>query len=110
MPSSRSPLPVIIAGVIGGLVLIVVIGTLAVWQYKRKTSVAPAAAPVTSARSVSTRSEQVDDKILRNEGLDDSDVSGLSLNELRILSNLHFARYGRKYERPGLGDYFSTRS
>ena len=112
-PHSKSSLPLIIAGVIAGsMLLILVIGILGVWLYKRKSSVvlAPvAAAPVTSATSVSSRSVQAEDKILRNEVLNDADVSGLSLNELRILRNVHFARYGRKYERPGLGDYFSTR-
>ena len=111
-PTSKSPLPYIIAGVIAGvLVLILAIGIFGVWLYKRKSSVAaaPTAAPVTSGTSVSSRSVQAEDKILRNESLTDADVSGLSLNELRILRNVHFARYGRKYERPGLGDYFSTR-
>jgi len=111
-PSSKSSLPIIIGGLIaGGLLLILVIGVLGVWLYKRKSSVAaaPAPAPVASSTSVSSRSVQAEDKILRNEALNDADVSGLSLNELRILRNVHFARYGRKYERPGLGDYFSTR-
>jgi hypothetical protein len=111
-PSSKSSLPLIIGGVIaGGIILILAIGVLGVWLYKRKSSVAaaPAPAPVASSTSVSSRSVQAEDKILRNEALNDGDVSGLSLNELRILRNVHFARYGRKYERPGLGDYFTTR-
>lgn len=112
-PSSKSSLPLIIAGVIaGGVILIIVIAVLGVWLYKRKSSLAPApaaAAPITSASSVSSRSVQAEDKILRNEALNDADVSALALGELRILRNVHFARYGRKYERPGLGDYFSTR-
>ena len=106
-PSSKSFLPLIVTGVIAGLVVILAIGILGVWLYKRKSSVA-AAAPATAATS-SSRSVQAEDKIIRNEALNDADVSGLSLNELRILRNVHFARYGRKYERPGLGDYFSTR-
>ena len=111
-PNSKSSLPLIIGGVIGSILLILAIGILGVWLYKRKSSAAlatPAPAPVTSATSVSSRSVQAEDKILRDEALNDADVSGLSLNELRILRNVHFARYGRKYERPGLGDYFSTR-
>ena len=38
-----------------------------------------------------------------------TDIEGLPPEELRIVRNVHFARYGRKYERPGLGDYFFTR-
>lgn len=111
-PSAKSSLPIIIAGVIAGsILLILALGVLGVWLYQRKSvALAPAAAaPVTSATSVSSRSVQAEDKILRNQLLGDADVSGLALNELRILRNVHFARYGRKYERPGLGDYFSTR-
>jgi YARHG domain len=111
---SKASFPLIIAGVIaGGFLLILAIGILGVWLYKRKSVTAantPPAAPITSATSVSSRSTQAEDKIIRNEPLNDADVSGLSLNELRILRNVHFARYGRKYERPGLGDYFWSRS
>ena len=112
-PKSKSSLALVITGVIAGsILLILAIGILGGWLYQWKSSVAvtpAAAAPVKSATLVSSRSLQAEDKILRNEVLNDVDVSGLSLTELRILRNVHFARYGRKYERPGLGDYFSTR-
>lgn len=55
------------------------------------------------------KAQQIEEKILRGEALNASNLEGLSTLELRILRNVHFARYGRKYERPGLGDYFYTR-
>lgn len=63
-----------------------------------------------SEQTMSARAQQIEDKILRGESLSQSDVSGLTPYELRVLRNVHFARYGRKYERPGLGDYFYSRS
>ena len=59
---------------------------------------------------VSAKAQQIEEKILRGESLSQSDVAGFTAYELRVLRNVHFARYGRKYERPGLGDYFYTRS
>ena len=104
----KSPRHFVIAGVV---VAILVISTLSIWLYKKKSAANPPPAPVTPASSiVSNRAIQTEEKIFRNEALTDSDVSGLSANELRILRNVHFARYGRKYEKPGLGDYFYTRA
>lgn len=68
------------------------------------------ASQTSSTLSLGTKGQQVEEKILRGEALSSSDIEGLSKNELRILRNVHFARYGRKYESPGLGDYFYTRS
>jgi hypothetical protein len=64
----------------------------------------------TSIITLSEKGQQIEGKILRGEALNSSDLEGFSTAELRILRNVHFARYGRKYERPGLGDYFYTRS
>lgn len=59
---------------------------------------------------MSDRARQVEEKILRNETLSDGDIGGLSAYELRVLRNMHFARYGRKYDQEGqLGGYFYTR-
>jgi len=62
-----------------------------------------------STLTLGEKAQQIEQKILRGDALSESDIEGLSATELRILRNVHFARYGRKYERPGLGDYFSTR-
>lgn len=63
-----------------------------------------------STLTLGEKGKQIEEKILRNETLTANDLEGLSTSELRILRNVHFARYGRKYERPGLGDYFYSRS
>lgn len=60
--------------------------------------------------TLSAKAQEIEEKILRGEALNASDLEGLSTSELRILRNVHFARYGRKYQSPGLGDYFNTRS
>lgn len=65
--------------------------------------------PTDSTLTLSEKAQQIEEKILRGETLAASDLEGLSPEELRILRNVHFARYGRKYEKPGLGDYFYTR-
>lgn len=96
----------------GAVVAMLAIGIFTVWLYKRNSDVGNAPANVNATQhavGVSDRAIQIEDKIIRNEVLTDSDVSGLSAHELRVLRNVHFARYGRKYEKPGLGDYFYTR-
>jgi hypothetical protein len=59
--------------------------------------------------SMGQKAMQIEARILRNDALSNADLGGLSAYELRVLRNVHFARYGRKYDRPGLGDYFVTR-
>lgn len=103
-PRSQRPLLIAI-----GIVVVVTIGVLGFWLYKKRT-VPSAVVPVASASSMMSQpAVQVENKILSNQSLTDNDTAGLSAQELRILRNVHFARYGRKYERPGLGEYFSTR-
>jgi hypothetical protein len=63
-----------------------------------------------STLTLSEKAQQIEEKILRGEALSADELEGLSAQELRILRNVHFARYGRKYEKPGLGDYFYNRS
>jgi hypothetical protein len=41
--------------------------------------------------------------------LTESDLQGLSKQELRILRNEIFARHGRKFKSEDLRDYFSTK-
>jgi hypothetical protein len=62
-----------------------------------------------STLTLGEKAQQIEKKILRGESLSASDLEGITTPELRILRNVHFARYGRKYDRPGLGDYFSAR-
>jgi hypothetical protein len=74
-------------------------------QSQAVTSPAPSPTP-----SMGDRAKQVEEKILRGDTLSGDDISGLSAHELRVLRNLHFARYGRKYDQAGeLGGYFYTR-
>ena len=68
-----------------------------------------AAVTSTPAPTMGDKATRVEEKILRGESLLESDTDNLSAYELRVLRNVHFARYGRQYDRPGLGDYFSTR-
>jgi hypothetical protein len=91
---------------------VIALGLGGVYLYQRNraqaetANTAPASAP---ALVMSERAKQVEAKILRGETLGDSDIRGLSADELRVLRNVHFARHGRRYDRPGLGDYYSTR-
>ena len=52
------------------------------------------------------KAKALEKKILNDEAVNETDLQGLSATELRILRNVNFARHGRKYDRPGLGDYF----
>lgn len=63
-----------------------------------------------SALTLSEKGQQIEQRILRDESLNVTDLEGLSTMELRILRNVHFARYGRKYDKGGLGDYFYSQS
>ena len=103
---------------IGGAMLLlgaVLIGLVIKSNSKKVSETISESANATSQESasiltISEKAKQIEEKILRDEALNVSDLEGLSLQELRILRNIHFARYGRKYDRPGLGDYFYTRS
>lgn len=96
--------------VIGACVVLLALSVAVFVVYKRNRARASQLA-VTAPLSptMSDRARQIEEKILRGEALDNSDLAGLSSYELRVLRNVHFARYGRKYEQPGLGDYFFTR-
>lgn len=109
---ANSKLMLLVAGI--GVVGILV-GLVGMYLYMRRSNntqaEATAASPTPSPiPTMSDRAQQIEEKILRGETLSGSDIAGLSAYELRVLRNVHFARYGRKYERPGLGDYFYTRS
>lgn len=108
--ASRSNFPIIF----GGITLIVIIFIALAFYFtsgsRTNSSNANSVSSNSSVITLSTKAQQVEEKILRGQALVSNDIAGLSTEELRILRNVHFARYGRKYERPGLGDYFYTRS
>jgi hypothetical protein len=56
------------------------------------------------------KAKLVEERLVNGETVSESDVQGLSSTELRILRNASFARHGRKYDSPGLGDYFNKRT
>jgi hypothetical protein len=87
---------------------VLLVALLALMIYRNRQQPAPSAAA--SDQIMSQRALQVEVQILNGASLTNADLAGLSAYELRVLRNVHFARYGRSYERPGLGDYFFTRA
>ena len=61
---------------------------------------------VTADSSVALRGE---DKVLKGDLLSESDLSGLSLTEIRRLRNTIFARHGRIFQTTELQNYFASR-
>lgn len=108
-PASQNSNPLVFVGIaLGVLLLLGAIAVVAViYTRERGTNSVSTSSPTGPA--LSTRGQEIEAKILRGERLTSNDLTGFSPEELRILRNVHFARYGRKYERPGLGDYFFTR-
>lgn len=91
----------------GGLAGVLVLALAAVWGYRNRQTATPAvAAP---SQVMTEKAKQVEARILQGATLANDELAGFSSYELRVLRNVHFARYGRGYERPGLGDYFYTR-
>lgn len=104
-------------GILGAMCLLILglIGVVIKFNSGRINQSAIENANSVSQSSASTltlgeKAQQIEEKILRGEALGESDLEGLSATELRILRNVHFARYGRKYEKPGLGDYFYSQT
>ncbi len=50
-----------------------------------------------------------EDKILKGDVLSESDLSGLSLVEIKRLRNTIFARHGRIFQTPELNNFFASR-
>lgn len=67
-------------------------------------NVANSSSPLT----LGDKARLVEAKMVNGESIAESEIQGLSPTELRILRNACFARHGRKYDSPDLGDYFST--
>jgi hypothetical protein len=107
--ANTKPILLIVGIAVIGLLMLVLIGSYLYKRNRTQPAVVSASPTPASAPTMSDRAKQVEEKILRGESLSDSDIAGLSAYELRVLRNVHFARYGRKYDSPGLGDYFNTR-
>lgn len=106
----------LLVGIGGAVILTIIIVAVSNKRINNQAgnSVTPSTTTATSSvtssnTTMSARAVQVEDKILQGEQLSDSDIAGLSPYELRVLRNVHFARHGRQFERPGLGDYFYSR-
>ncbi len=95
-------LPVLLIGVVGIVIVLTLAGFL-VYKYRSRTVAS------SSNNVMSQRAMNIEERIIRGETLSEADISGLTSYELRVLRNAHFARYGRGYDSPGLGDYFRTR-
>jgi YARHG domain len=101
---------VVVIGLSGILIVGLLIGLA---TFRNQTSPENANAAVQSANTgfaFTEKAQRIEERIVIGESLIPADIEGLGLPELRILRNVNFAKYGRKYERPGLGDYFYTRS
>lgn len=107
---TKNKLPLVIGGIV--LVALLLTGIIALILYSKSNNPSASTNVNTTSQSTLTLSEKaqkIEEKILRGEALNLSDIEGIPPEELRILRNVHFARYGRKYDKPGLGDYFFTR-
>lgn len=109
--NNPKPILLIVGIAVIGLFMLGLLGTYLYKKNRTQTEVVATSPTPTPAPTMSDRAKQVEEKILRDETLSDGDIAGLSAYELRVLRNVHFARYGRKYDQEGqLGGYFYTRS
>ncbi len=110
-PSKRKLLVplVVVIGLLGILILGLLIGLA---TFRDQTSPGNVNASVQATNmdfALTEQAQRIEGRILNGESLSFADLEGLAMPELRVLRNAHFAKYGRMYERPGLGDYFFTR-
>jgi hypothetical protein len=109
--AGRSALVAGIAGAVIVLSIAIIVLALRPFFHSAPTATGSTVAPPADGSSslvLGPRAKEIERRILNNEALAESDLLGLGSSELRILRNVHFARYGRRYDRPGLGDYFGT--
>lgn len=108
---SKNYFPFIFGGV--GLLVLIIIGTFVFYTKSNpqstNTNINTTSQSTSSIVTIGSKAQEVEAKILRGEAVEFKDIEGIPPQELRILRNAHFAKYGRKYEKPGLGDYFFTR-
>jgi hypothetical protein len=98
-----------LALILGGIAVVAILfGALSLAFYYRSNNPdnLANASSTPSVPTLGAKAQKAEEKILRGELLSQNDIEGLNAEELRIVRNVHFARYGRKYDRPGLGDYF----
>lgn len=110
-PQNSSIKPLLLVGG-GALCLVLIIAAVVIVRGRKPSSVdqASTSASTVTTATMSDRAKQLEEKILRGETLTESDIAGLSAYELRILRNVHFARYGRSYEKSAeLSAYFNSR-
>lgn len=62
----------------------------------------------TSTSTAPLTFKQIEAKILRGESVSEAEIKNLPSEELRRLRNTAFAKYGKVFQKPGLGDYFAT--
>ncbi len=106
---SRAGTGLIVVLVVVVLILFAAVAALLI-RSRDTASAQPNAEAQSTTPQLGSRAQSIEEKILRGETLSTADIEGISTAELRILRNVHFARHGRKYDRPGLGDYFFSRS
>lgn len=107
---SGLPIPLIVAGAMAMLVLIALLGWVTFRNRQGPENTAGDVNPQNTSVILSEKARLIEETILRGETLTGGDLEGVPIAELRILRNVHFAKYGRKYDRPGLGDYFYRQS
>jgi YARHG domain len=107
-PIKRGYMPLVVGGIVLSL-MIGAVGFFAFFELNGSRETSNLNSNSSSPPTLGAKAQKAEEKILRGESLTPSDIDGLTPEELRIVRNVHFARYGRKYDRPGLGDYFSTK-
>lgn len=90
--------------------LLLVLAIILFWTNDNSSNAVNGTNSAAAKVSLSPRAQALEAKILKGERMSEADISGLETAELRILRNTHFAKYGRRFEKPGLGDYFPTTS
>lgn len=104
--NSRSRMTLIVAGGLGLILISLLIAIVAFRNPQKTIANAENSQPEKPPVTLSEKGRDIEQRILRGDMLSTADLDGLPPNELRILRNVHFAKYGRKYDRLGLGDYF----
>ena len=115
--SGKAPgslVPLIIGG---GLLLLTALGLVA-WLFFARRDTVPIQEPVKAASPANDAKDRPEaanpsglrgeDKVLKGESLSESEISGLSLSEIRRLRNTVFARHGRIFQSSELQNYFAA--
>lgn len=94
--------------VVGTLITVLLLGSAVFLIVRRSGDSAPSSSANSnsSVPKLSWKAEQAEYLIVMGKPLSADQLTEIPTAELRILRNAVFARHGRTYERPGLGDYF----